>query len=175
MKVVLINGPAGSGKDTLAKLAMQQWGGVEEKFSRPLKEAYLALNPGADIEDRKVKELHRQNLIALSEEYVKPRFGQQHFGVLLRERIAHKYPLLAEKKRIVWISDSRFSEEAMPLLEKHITAVVKIHRDGCGYQGDSGGYLDLPCPSWTVKNNWKPHGMLYQLIEDRFEDWLFDG
>lgn len=176
MKVILLNGPAGCGKDTLAKLAIQKWGGYEEKFSKPLKQAYLALNPGADLEDRKLKELHRQNLIALSEEYVKVRFTKEHFGILMRKRIADKKPLLAkDEARIVWISDSRFKEEAIPILEAYPTAIVRINRNSMGYDGDSGGYLDLACPVWSVENNGQPHGMIAQLVDDRFEDWLFDS
>jgi hypothetical protein len=173
MKVVLLNGPAGCGKDTLAKLAIQRWGGVEEKFSRPLKQAYLAINPGANLEDRELKELHRQNLIALSEEYVKPIFGKSHFGNVLLARIKDKQPLLSRVgPRIFWISDSRFEEEAMPILMAYPTAIIRIERNGRGYESDSGGYLDLACLSWTVENNGQPHGMIAQLVDDGFERWL---
>jgi hypothetical protein len=166
MKIVLINGPAGSGKDTLAKLAIQEWGGVEEKFSAPLKAAYMALQPDADLVDRVEKEFHRANLIALSESYCKPRFGEDFFGTSLAKRI-RKQPEIST----FWVSDSRFPEEAVPLLDNQIS-VVKLSRINKNWDGDSGRYLDNIPTSWYVSNNGEPHDMIESLRALGFEDWL---
>lgn len=166
MKIILINGPAGSGKDTLARLAIQEWGGVEEKFSKPLKEAYLALQPDADLVDRTEKEFHRANLIALSESYCKPRFGEQFFGVELAKRIRKQPEIPA-----FWVSDSRFPEEAVPLLDNQVS-VIKLSRSNKTWKGDSGRYLDNIPTSWSISNNGEPHDMITSLKALGFEDWL---
>ena len=168
LKVVLINGPAGSGKDTFAELAVKKWGGKIEKMSAPLKAAYKCLNPEIDLEDRSQKEMARRHLIDLSEHYVKPRFGKDWFGKMLIKRLP--------ESGIVWVSDSRFSHEAIPILNKMVgkVAVVRVYRgDVRMWSGDdSGHYLNLDCPSFNLHNDGPPEQMIDRMIKAGLEEWL---
>lgn len=159
MRIILLNGPPSSGKDTIARRVIQEAraDGVdvrEMKFATPLKEAAARLFPGIKWglvgEDGRTPPndshplLHgrtpRQVLIALSEQFFKPTFGADYFGRRAAEQVEQ-----AEREGAagVVISDSGFIEEAMPLIEARRGHVAALHlyRDGCSFDGDSRGYL----------------------------------
>lgn len=155
MKIVFVNGPPGSGKDTAA-LAIQ----LGFRNARMLKMAQPIINAvkGAFDLDYTVwnglmkpefKEAPsdiffgstpRQTMISFSEDWVKPYFGHDTFGKLaVRE-------LMKSKMDICAISDSGFRDECIPVV-KYFHAenclVIQLKRDGCSFKNDSRSYLDL--------------------------------
>lgn len=93
----------------------------------------------------------RQALIHVSENVIKPIFGEASFGDALVKSLP--------EEGIVFIPDSGFMEELIPVID-HVGAgnilVIKIEREGCTFEGDSRDYLDtndLPCNvSWITNN-----------------------
>lgn len=171
IKVVVINGPPGSGKDTLANALLHD---VDlrrnnvmqlERFSRPLKRALCAFFgyniSGIDDyssleidknEDKLYGQSYRNLQIALSETLAKPKLGEDIFGKLLVERVERAYKLAIEKHKwaladdqyVVVIPDSGFLVELRPVVA-HFgypnVCVVKLFRSTANYSKDSRGYL----------------------------------
>lgn len=159
MKVVLINGPPGSGKDTLGR-AIQA--GVSNrkvyvtKFARYLKEATHRLYGLHDIahdhfEDRKDVPLPvfrgispRDAYIGMSEKYMKPMHGDDIFGRILVEALEKED--LIQNATLIVVTDSGFVSEAEVMLNRFGPTriqVVQMIREGCTYANDSRGPIDL--------------------------------
>ncbi len=171
MHLIAANGPARSGKDTLAEL-LCPLGYQNYKMSSPLKNAALALIPsGWDIERDKGREVVpgttlRQLLISLSEDWVKPQLGEAWFG----HRLAQSLPASG----LGVISDSRFLEELEPVIDYHRVIVMRLHRPGCSFAGDSGSYIDPPgVPVWDLDNSKSKDHLLEQALRclEEVEGW----
>lgn len=138
-------------KDSLFKLVSSMYGITVEEFlvGYDLKHEYsetgwykdykqFGISSGLDryCED-KIKHLsQRDSLIHMSENIIKPVFGEDAFGKALVESLP--------STGIVFVSDGGFSEELKPILDKvgaENTLVVRIHRKGVGFDGDSRSYL----------------------------------
>ena len=150
MKIILLNAPPNTGKDTIADYVVEKYGFTKEQFKNPLFTIAATLL-GMTLEDfllkyqdRQWKEsVHpllgisvRQLLIKTSEEWTKPLLGNRAFGVLAAERMQHNTNYI--------FSDSGFIEELDPIVEKfgaENILVVRIMREGCSYNGDSRSYL----------------------------------
>lgn len=79
----------------------------------------------------------REALIYTSEKYIKPLFGDGYFGKTLAKRIE------ASKERMFYIPDSGFIGELKELIAAgYEVVVVRLHRDGCTFAGDSRNFLD---------------------------------
>jgi hypothetical protein len=92
----------------------------------------------------------RQFYIHVSENFMKPMFGQFIFGDLAVENINNT------SKSIVTVSDSGFANEAMPIINAfgaENVYLVRVYRDGKEFKGDSRGYIELPVASFDLKNN----------------------
>lgn len=154
--ILLLNGPPRSGKDTLADMIAEQYGFTPLKFATPLREAVpAAFGISQDdwedlIEEHKGEPCERldgltprEAQIWLSEEAIKPRFGEDFFGRVLANRIA---TLEQERHRGYVISDSGFVGEAAVLKERfgaENIALMRLHREGCTFEGDSRSYIYL--------------------------------
>lgn len=145
MRIIALNGPPRSGKDTAAKLL----GIPVFKFASILKRSAHAMY-GLDVpvdffEDRKDQRcpefygLTPRNIyIEVSERYFKPVHGNDFFGTVLAEALARS------NHEAVAISDSGFDIELIPLIERfgeNSITVVRLHRDGCSFRGDSRNYV----------------------------------
>ena len=161
-KIILINGPAGSGKDTVASnLLTALPAGTAEivKFAAPLKATAITLYCNGD--SRKFYEFDndqekknkpsaqflgkscRQVQIDLSESYMKPMHGQTVFGELLRNYIDTQSDKGVET---FLVSDSGFRPEAEVLVDyfgPQNVLLIRLHREGHTYEGDSRNYIDL--------------------------------
>lgn len=154
-KFILLNGPPRSGKDTAAKALLSiRDKFIHEKFSAPLKEAFAGMM-NVSIDDFMVEYYEeckdeiipflgvsfRQWQIDFSEKFMKPLYGIDVFGRLLINRIDSYSP------NTYVISDCGFQIEVDHVIknfpEKDVL-LVRLHRQGCTYDGDSRGYVKGP-------------------------------
>jgi hypothetical protein len=81
----------------------------------------------------------RQAMIYVSEMICKPSFGQDYFGRIRAESVT-------ENDSVVVDGSCGFMEELVPLADKFYDklddiTVIKVHREGCDFSGDSRDYL----------------------------------
>lgn len=171
MKIVVFNGPPGSGKDTAAR-ALMEWqddiwpagsaaaghtnGILFERFSMPFKKAFAnMMNVGIDqygnVEEYEAKKeevipllgvSYRQWQIDFSEKFMKPLYGQRVFGDLMVERLRRS------NATVVLIPDCGFQPELDQLFESYGSKnilLVRLIRPGSTFTGDSRG--------WVTSNN----------------------
>lgn len=156
-KILLLNGPPQSGKDTIAKILTQNFDCRHLKFSEPLKNALQSI---FYINDESVLEKDKDNLsahlfnkmsirqfqIKLSEEFLKPNFGSEIFGKLFLRRIN----MLSSAKFTV-CSDVGFTDELEVLRENYSRNnifIVYLYRKDTSFKNDNRAYLDLD-DSWN--------------------------
>jgi hypothetical protein len=180
-KVILFNGPPGSGKDTACRVLanLQHWPIVVEKFAKSVKEGCHGLFGLVDengavvphdayelVKNKPMKKFMgmspREAYIWYSEEVMKPKFGKDVFGRLTVARMnavvaRDTEPKLGEFTVRVWgISDSGFVEEAACVVENFgasNVALVRLYREGCDFTNDSRSYLrGLGVPEYDVWN-----------------------
>ncbi|WP_196234031.1 hypothetical protein [Escherichia coli] len=151
-KVIILNGPAGCGKDTLA-MALVEMGFAKgtTSFKNPMfnialaalgQDAYHEFLDGYDDRARKEKPegflnglSRRQLMIAISEQFIKPVFGDDYFGKYLAEN-------LPDGDEVFVVSDGGFASEVAPIVAAgHDVRIVRLHREGYTFIGDSRGYL----------------------------------
>lgn len=147
-KVIILNAPAGCGKDTIAKLLVAEGYEVEE-FKSPMFDVAVALSGQTrqefmlDYNDREAKEApqarlgglsYREFMIKISEEWAKPLLGNSVFGSLASNS--------CNRKRNVVFSDGGFIDEVNYLVSAgHDVTVVRMHRLGFTFEGDSRNYI----------------------------------
>lgn len=160
MKIFLLNGPPGCGKDTAAEMLVEEHGGQLCKFAAPLKAAATAIcfrgyRPAFDEFDLdQVKKVEpreeffgvscRQFQIDVSEKFMKPTYGVDVFGKILRDRI--KAYLDIDYPGPFFVSDSGFAPEAEVLIRAFgpsAVTLIRVYRPGHDYAGDSRGYVRL--------------------------------
>jgi hypothetical protein len=192
IKFILLNGPPHSGKDTVAKMVIDNLSDSEylvshEKFSAPLKEAFAAMMEG-DInnfvvehyEDHKEEVVpclgvsFRQWQIDFSEKFMKPLYGNDIFGRLLVQRI-NDSRLDADDDWIFVISDCGFQIEVDHILKsipKEDIFLIRLHREGTSFDGDSRSYVAAPnCEELDFRNN-ASLNILEELICEHVNTWL---
>lgn len=195
IKFIVLNGPPRSGKDTIAaqltqklhgptmhykfagtmKLALGEWLGLGLEDTFKFFEHTILKN---EVSDRFMGMSPRQMLISFSEEWVKPKFGKDAFGKLMAARCANLAGFT------IVISDCGFADELKPLLtafgEENI-ALVRLHRQGCDFVGDSRSYIATPKPmgaSERTGDEWfgdSPLELLPMGTKLGFEDDFFNG
>ena len=181
---ILLNGPPGSGKDTLAKMISDQYGYAVKGFKDQLYEdtaKYFNI-PVEELKarhaDRNLKEipwdrLHmrkplehikvstRDALIFISESVYKPVFGEDIYGIA-----AVNSCTLLNLTNVVF-ADSGFRDEAERIIDSFRKVFIfQLHRTGCSYVGDSRGYLtDLPQMHTLMLEDGKPEKAVKQIME----------
>lgn len=150
LKIVFINGPPRSGKDTLAGLLMRSIGrGRVYKFTTPMDIAIKStFNIGHDTwlrmreADKDVRQpcfnhmTLREVMIDFSEQFMKPNFGPMIFGHLAVEHLRDAQG----NSQAVFISDSGFVDEALPVAVYfgwNNCVQLILEREGCSFEGDS--------------------------------------
>lgn len=186
--VVILNGPPGCGKDTIANSWLEKTLGNDEfrphvkAFKEPMYRvaaAALGLPLHEFMElynDREWKEHNRPEwggksvrdlMIATSESYLKPMFGETCMGKLAVNSIQQRIP---SQNDVIIFSDGGFKAEVEEL-EKHFhVRVVQILRDGCSFEGDSRSYIEgTNLPTYLLFND--------RSVEEAVEDleWIIEG
>lgn len=181
-KVILLNGPPGSGKDTAADFIVGRFGARKLEFKNALHHLvceHFGLDYGAwmrDYDNRALKEMPRadlgdrtprQAMIHVSEEIVKPRHGNGYFALRTLDRMHHK--------AIHVISDCGFGSEVETMAAAfHDVLVIKLVRTGCSFDGDSRNYVDASrhgtVREVTCLNN-GTHGELFAFCEGAVSMW----
>ena len=178
-KIVFVNGPKKSGKDTAAIIATGSGCNIRHaKYSARLKHMAremfrvpfdmfneLEKSGNNDLKDMPQTIFYgmswRQLLIWLSEEVMKPKFGDDIFGKWLRDDLVK--PTLTKG---TIISDCGFYRECGPVIKTYGAEncyLLRLHRPGCDFIGDSRSYIELPeLPAANVID-----------IQNRFELPLF--
>lgn len=155
-KIILVNGPPMSGKDTLCNYLVDEYNGKLRKFAAPIKRAVAAIyhnNDRSEFNKYDSPELKqepqgiyfgqtcRRVQIAVSESFLKPFHNDQGiFGKILAERLEN------DLDAPVFVSDSGFRREAEELVAKfgeHNIVLLRIFRDGYTFEGDSRDYITL--------------------------------
>ena len=151
--VIFINGPKRSGKDTLANYLVETFRGVGfVQASRFLKEQTNALygcphlpwdwwEDTKDVPNDTFEGMSpRQAWIDVSERRTKPIHGKEFYGNLV---VGH----MRQHSARAWISDCGYEDEAAPILRAFGSdrcRLVRIHRDGHSFDGDSRTFIKLP-------------------------------
>lgn len=164
MKVIILNGPIGSGKDTIAARLVEMFRGTwaddtavarwcfKDELWRCLGEHFMLSDIDlkrlkARHDDRALKEIPvhslgnlstRQALIYISEDVMKPRLGKDVFGWYAAATLAD---LKECGYRMAIGSDGGFIEELRPIARKYETYVFRLLGRG-SYEGDSRRYLE---------------------------------
>lgn len=160
MKVIILNGPMGSGKDTIANLLVEMLGAhnipaVRWEFKQALWEAVADHYKLGDVAIRHLKEVHdnrnlkekpqallgglstRGALIHVSENVYKPKYGKDVFGWHSAAALAD---LQAAEYKLAIGSDGGFPEELKPVAAGFETHVFRLMGRGT-FEGDSRRYL----------------------------------
>jgi hypothetical protein len=166
-KLILFNGPRHSGKDTAALHCEKTFGAYHFKMSGPIKAAiramfelcqdevdYLELVKVVDS-SLMLGNSYVNTQISFSEDWAKQFFGIDVFGKLAERHIRKAFETYPDQKLFV-CSDSGFDHEALPLIDvfgRENVLLVKIHREGKTFDGDSRSYISLSgVPTLTVIN-----------------------
>lgn len=169
-KVVVMNGPPGSGKNTLADFIRGATQAVHMEFKRKLIEIALMVS-GVSVSDWEYWFYHdkeqphdalgghscRSFLIMVSEEMIRPHMGSAYFGLAAAEELKMYLPGVG-----VVFSDSGFGDEFQCVVDvagAENVIVVQLHREGHDFSNDSRAYLkrdDFPDVMFLQQQNDRP-------------------
>lgn len=169
-KVIILNAPAGAGKDTIGYHFSYKTGCEIVSFKAPMFNIALSILGASDYQkflaaynDRSQKEKPhdflggkscREFMIWISESVMKPVFGSQVFGKRFAEEL---------KDYVYVCTDGGFVDEVYPLIEAgHEVIVCRLHRTGYTFDGDSRNYVHLPM-EWHGVNGYRE--LDFNLIE----------
>ena len=154
-KIIILNSPPMSGKDTIANLMMlNSLVDMQASFKKPLFDVARGVLGERNFRifmekynDRATKEKPspilngkspRQFLISISEDFIKPVMGDDYMGRYMADYVA-------DAGADIVISDGGFDAEIMPLIDAgHDVRVFKLYRDGYTFKGDSRDYINVP-------------------------------
>lgn len=152
MIATIFNGPPGSGKDECASYCHSLYpNSYHRMFKEKLFELVLSIYNISSNEffnlynNRETKNLPTEKLrglspraamINVSENIIKPNFGDDYFGVIAAERMSNE-------NGIYFFSDGGFESELEPVYNKcnGNVLIIRLHREGCNFKEDSRGYL----------------------------------
>lgn len=159
-RAIVFNGPPNSGKDFAADYITTLAGekGFHKRFKDKLyeltkliysvhsDEIFYRLMTDRSLKDRPSQyfdgKTPRQALIYVSEEVIKPSFGDDYFGVSLTLDIENIEQTMRCDGLTFCVSDSGFVEELRPLAYSLPVTFIRLHREGCDFSNDSRTYID---------------------------------
>lgn len=192
MKVIILNGPPGSGKDAVggALNTKLTWDfGFKSdviKFATGLKEAlssifYLVDDEYKTFFESKEKDkpqerffgrVPREILISLSEDWAKKQFGAGIFGKTLGKYIKYENELFFnDPYDFIVITDCGFNEELEGFFEwvsPEDCYLYNLHRDGTSFKNDSRNYVksDKVLLNKDLHNNGTIEDVLKEILQD---------
>lgn len=160
MKLIFLNGPPRSGKDTVAstlkyhyrnriqlmKFASPIYGAIERLFGfEPAVWDSLYNTHKEKPTERLMGRSPRELMIWLSEEIIKPEFGTNFFGNVAARSILDMDEEDRESSIFVF-SDSGFKDEINSCLDilnpsRDNAYLINLLREGCSFNGDSRSYI----------------------------------
>lgn len=180
--IVLLNGPPGCGKDTAVSHLVPYLKFTHLKFAAPIKRMVCGLlnitvqelEETKDIPNKTLQRYFpelittrkidtiRDLLIALSEDFFKPRYGEDFFGRVLWQ----------EAKRVVddlvLVSDSGFQAEAIPVIRgagQGQCRIIRLHRPLHTFESDSRSHLpDGMCITTDIHNDGTRHDLTMRVL-----------
>jgi hypothetical protein len=183
-KLILFNGPRKSGKDTASLYCEDAFKAHHFKMSGPIKAAIKAMFNFHDQEVEYLESIKVESTfllfnrsyveaqISFSETWAKQLFGKYVFGDLAAR---HLRDAMRENpaQQLYVCSDSGFETEALPVIDlfgRQNTLLVKIHRKGKTFTGDSRSYIELEgVQTLTLLNNGTTeqyHEAVHQLVQN---------
>lgn len=151
--VIIFNGPPGSGKDTAVKFASEVVDAEHVKVSAPI---YNAIGRLFEINHDRWRDLYlnhkdepsmllcgmtpRQAMTWMSEEAVKPQFGNSFFGRIAAQKASE----IVNRSKWCVMSDGGFMEEVREVVHsvgENNCFLVHLRRKGCSFYNDSRSYL----------------------------------
>ena len=182
MKIILLNGCPGSGKSEVFKIMAKRRAGTnqiieEMKFAKPLNDiARTILPPMSDSDFMKWREPQKEEpliidgydttttmrklLIGISEDLIKPQFGNTYFGEVAVTKVLQRIEAMTDREwqcpnNALVFTDSGFQPEydvfKQAMDKYHIpTQLIQIHRPEKSFDGDSREYV-------YGKNMWQLH------------------
>jgi hypothetical protein len=164
-KFTFINGPKESGKGTLAKLLRASDPNIFiESFAQPIRDALIAtfwpeesICSSFNLTDTDVKKRDmplpprhpltpntiRDAMISFSEDWMKPRWGEDVFGKLALRRCQENEIFYS---RFVF-DDCGFTEEVNHIVKAagaESCLILRLDRPGHSFVGDSRNYVNIP-------------------------------
>lgn len=188
MKIILLNGPAGVGKDTLGKLLFDKYheaghtvyhaefkNGLRRVIKGMLSEYHYALflkHSKCRVQKERPQgylggKSPRDFQIWVSEDVIKPVFGDYYFGKMALEDCREARDTIGADVAI--FTDSGFEAERTPLADVHDVYTIALHRDGLSFKGDSRGYLRFPFATVNLETGLPTEGAeaIFNLIEGK--------
>lgn len=165
--VIILNGPPGVGKDVQAQAIVGRLKQVRKVCVMQMKDALYAetlYHYNLDEScldlfiDRDYKERPnlvfggrspRQALQYVSEQICKPRYGKDYFGIASAVQVGNA------KEDLIIFSDGGFIEEIECINKAADTFVIRLHKEGVDFTGDTRTYLypeDIKSVDFTITN-----------------------
>lgn len=183
-KFTFINGPAGSGKSTLASLLCDQDPSIwKESFAEPIRQMIYGvffpeqgpITYDLDLRSSEVKAkdfpfdpednpyTYRGVMISFSEDWMKPKFGDDIFGRLALRRIIDQEMFYNH----FLFDDCGFTPEVehiVKMCHPSECLLIRLHREGRDFTNDSRSYITLPeVHEIDLSNDEFPEDMLSNL------------
>lgn len=168
-KIIILNGPASVGKDTIGNALAADYNCITTGFKRPMFEIAASILGARAFskfitayDDRDQKEMPqsflggktcREFMIWISESVVKPLFGNQQFGKLMSEHIQ-----LCDEGFCFVCTDGGFPDEVIRLVEDgHDVTLVRLFMEGKTFAGDSRDYIRIKGSYLLGYKNYQEH------------------
>jgi len=159
--IILFNGPPGSGKDAIASEFQLQYPERTHicKFADNIRQTIFAIFPHVNkdnYDELKNKPLGgiygqditlRQFIIKYAEQFMKPQFGKDIFGMITCQNI-HNILRNDKEKKFIMVTDLGHQSELESVIQsfpnENIKIIlIKLTREGCNFEGDSRYYIDV--------------------------------